>query len=139
MSGVMSEKDMSEFLSRKLIARIATVNKECKPHVAPVWFIYENGKIFITTGKNSVKVRNIRTNPYIAVTIDETEHGLNNRGVIMEGKAEFSDDDDIARKIFTKYLGSIEHPNAKKLLQIDRVVIVLKPEKIITWDFRERE
>ncbi len=138
MEGGMNEKELKEFLSQRLLARIATVDENCRPHVAPVWFLFEDGKIFITTGKNSVKVRNIMANPEIAITVDETEDGLDNRGVIMKGKAELVDDEDIPRKIFIKYLGSLDHPSAERLLEMERITISLRPEKIISWDFRER-
>ncbi len=134
----LNRKEIVEILCQPELARIATVSKDCKPHVTPVWFLYENGIVYMTTGKNSVKVRNLRNNPHVAITIDITERGLNNRGVILTGKAEIETDDEIAKKIFLKYLGSLDHPSAKKLLEMTRVVIKLKPEKIISWDFREK-
>ncbi|MGI0081005.1 MAG: pyridoxamine 5'-phosphate oxidase family protein, partial [Nitrososphaerales archaeon] len=42
------------------------------PHVTPTWFIYdESEKIIITTGENTVKVRNIQKNLNVAVLMDD--------------------------------------------------------------------
>ncbi len=134
------EKELEEFLSQPILARIATVTRDCKPHIAPVWFLYENGIIYTTTGKDSVKARNIRNNPHITLSIDTTEGGLNNRGVIMAEKAKIIENEsssDVAKKIFTKYLGSIDRPHAKELLKLPRMVISLRPDKVISWGFAE--
>ena len=42
---------------------LATVRSDGRPHVAPVWFVYVEDRIWIGTGLTSVRVRNIRSNP----------------------------------------------------------------------------
>ncbi|MEM4524609.1 MAG: pyridoxamine 5'-phosphate oxidase family protein, partial [Archaeoglobaceae archaeon] len=66
----MSQKEIQEFLSKPLIARIATVGKDLTPNVHPVWFLYDGEFIYISTGKFSAKVRNIIRNPKVAVVVD---------------------------------------------------------------------
>jgi|GEM_PF-4391380 len=60
-----------------------------------------------------------------------------NKGVIFRGKAGLVEKDtlEIVKKSCKKYLGSLDNPVAKQLLQIkDAVVIKLKPQKTISWD-----
>lgn len=128
----MSEGELNEFLSQPLIARIATIGKNDLPNVHPVWFLYEEGTIMISTGKDSAKVRNIQRNPNIAVVIDTAEEDAN-KGVVSRGKAELVESDELSKKILLKYL-SPDDPKFHQLAQIPRVVIKLKPEKTFSWD-----
>jgi len=89
----MSEKDMEGFLSQPLIARLATVG-DGEPYVAPMWFLYEDGVIVMSTGRDSKKVENIRQNPKVAVAIDTTQGGFAFQGVIVRGRAELQEGGD---------------------------------------------
>lgn len=133
---IMTQKELEEFLSSPVLARIATVGKDCTPHITPVWFLYEDGTIIISTRKGSTKIRNIKNNPAVAISIDTTGESMN-KGVIFRGKAELAEKDtlEIVKKSCKKYLGSLDHPVAKQLLQVkEAVVIKLKPQKTISWD-----
>lgn len=134
---IMTQKELEEFLSKPILARIATVGKNCTPYIAPVWFIYEDGAIIISTRKDSTKTRNIKNNPAVAIAIDTTDGESLNRGAIFRGKAELVEKDtlEIVKKSCKKYLGSLDHPIAKQLLQVkEAIVIKLKPQKTISWD-----
>jgi PPOX class probable F420-dependent enzyme len=133
----MTQKELEEFLSKPILARIATVGKNSAPHIAPVWFMYENGALIISTGRDAAKIKNIKRNPAVAVCIDTTEGGFQSRGVILRGKAELVEKDtlEITKKIYKKYLDNLDNPMAKQLLQMPRTVIKLKPQKIFSWDY----
>ncbi len=93
---IMTQEELEEFLSKPILARIATVGKNCTPHIAPVWFIYDNGAIMIGTLKKTKKIRNIKNNPAVAVAIDtivgESVSG-GAKGAIFQGKAELVEKD----------------------------------------------
>ena len=134
---IMTQKELEEFLSKPNLARIATVGKNCTPHIAPVWFIYENGAIIIGTSKASKKIRNIRNKPDVAISIDTSDVKAGNRGAIFSGKAELIeiDSEETIKKLCIKYLGNLDNPVAEQLLQVkERSLIKLKPQKTISWD-----
>ena len=138
----MGKEELEDYLSKPLIARIASIDsssKEAKAHIAPVWFIYENGTLLISTGKDSKKVKNIRKNPGVAVSIDTTEGGFKSKGVIFFGRAELIEENarEITERIYMKYLHSLSNPFAQQLLNMPRVVIKIKPDKIISWDYEK--
>ncbi len=60
----------------------ATVRPDGRPHLAPVWFVWHNSKIYIGTDPQSVKVRNLRRNPRVALALEDGQHPL-----ICEGQA----------------------------------------------------
>lgn len=51
-----------------------------RPHVAPVWFTYVDERIWIGTGLDSVRIRNLRHNPAASASL---EHG--DEPVVAEG------------------------------------------------------
>jgi len=51
--------EVQDFMNREQLASFATVDSENKPHVVPVFFTYENRKVYVQTDRKSVKVRNL--------------------------------------------------------------------------------
>ena len=57
-------------------AKVATVNAQGRPHVAPVWFTVDARDLVFSTSSRSVKARSLNHGPSVAVTVDdETPNG----------------------------------------------------------------
>jgi general stress protein 26 len=102
--------EVEEFLSRRLLGRLATSSLDGQPHVIPVWFLWEDGAIWISSYKSTRKVIDIESNPKCALVVDDenTEGGLT--AVMVEGISELiklSSNEFKQRvlRIYTKYLG----------------------------------
>src|SRR5205823_13964134 len=52
-------------------AKVATVMQDGRPHVMPVWFVLDGEQLLFTTGADSVKGRNLRRDPRIALLVDD--------------------------------------------------------------------
>lgn len=100
---------------------MATVRPDGRPHVAPLWFVYVDDRIWIGTGLGSVRVRNLRRNlaacasledgdsPVVAegtVALHETERPVN---VVAEFSAKYrwditvDVDDDVGHVILLEF------------------------------------
>lgn len=66
---------------------LCTVRPDGSAHVAPVWFVYEDGTWWIGTDASAVKVRNLRGEPRVSLAL---ENGT--RPVVAEGTASLTDD-----------------------------------------------
>lgn len=90
-----------------LIAHLATAI-EGQPHVAPVWYHYADEVIQITTAGK--KVRNVRRNPSVAVSIQNDVDGHPEWMVFVEGRATVVTDVEGVkrgtRNVFEHYLGA---------------------------------
>ncbi len=87
-----------------LTAFLATAAHD-RPHVAPVWYRYEDGVVEITTiGR---KLANLRRNPRAALAIQKAERGLPEWMVILFGTATIIEDptetERVSRQIDRKY------------------------------------
>ena len=69
----MTEEETRDFLSNtKLFARLGTIDEKTDPNVHPVWYYFDNERIYFQTGKNSKKLRNIKKRNNIYFCIDQT-------------------------------------------------------------------
>jgi nitroimidazol reductase NimA-like FMN-containing flavoprotein (pyridoxamine 5'-phosphate oxidase superfamily) len=135
----MSEKEIEDFLRNGRIIRIASVGKNGKPHIAPIWYVYLNGKFYVSTSSKSSKARNIKNNSAVAFSLDVGGGFSDVKGVVGLGTAKVLTDRVAARDvddaIKIKYLGSLDHPVAKELAKLDDTVIEVTPVKKISWDY----
>lgn len=59
---------------------LATVRPDGRPHIAPVWFVYVDHRIWIGTGLGSVRVRNLGVNSAASAALED-----GNTPVVAEG------------------------------------------------------
>ena len=135
----MSEQESDLFLSKGRIVNVSSVGSDGAPHIAPIWYVYENGKLYLSTGPQSRKVRNIRANRKVAFCVDVGEAFYDLKAVVGKGTAQILTDkkfnDEIGKKILLKYLGDLNSPAAKQLASMEHVVIEIIPTTKTSWDY----
>lgn len=102
-----------------------SVRQDQRPHLVPVWFIIAEGRIYIGTDPNSVKIKNIRNNPHVVLALEDGTHP-----VIVEGLAAILDKpyrDIILNGFYKKYEWDINTDT-----QYHQVVEV-RPQKWLSW------
>jgi len=90
----------------RLMAHLAT-SVDDRPHVAPVWYDYDDGIVRIVTGGR--KLENVRRNPRVALSIQRDEAGDALWRVTLLGTATIVEDPDrvqaATRRIYSTYMG----------------------------------
>jgi F420H(2)-dependent biliverdin reductase len=74
--------DVEARLANERNVWFVTVRPDARPHAAPVWFVFVEGRFWIGTGAASVKVRNIGAQPAVSVALEDGD-----RPVCAEGRA----------------------------------------------------
>lgn len=142
----MDLSEVESFLkSDKLLLRLSTKDERGDPVIHPIWFYFDNGKLYIFTGKDSKKARNITRSKRVYFSVDSD--GEPYKGV--KGKADaalvkdFSNALRIASNIIRKYMGSTDNPYGRGLSQelssSESVVFELAPLFYSTWDYGKME
>ena len=92
MLDLTKENDVhiDERLRRELMMWLCTVRPDGRPHLVPVWFLWDGETILIFSQPNKQKLRNLQHNPNVVVALDTAEHG--DDVVMIEGKAQLLDD-----------------------------------------------
>jgi len=86
----MDENEIIDFLMEGTrTGKLSTVREDGRPHVAPIWFVWNEGKIIFDTMDDSVKAKNIRRNPQVSICVDDESPPY--AFVIIQGTAKFSD------------------------------------------------
>ncbi len=86
----MDENEINDFLIEGTrTGKLATVREDGRPHVAPIWFVWNEGKIIFGTGGDSVKAKNMRRNPQVSICVDDESPPY--AFVIIQGTAKFND------------------------------------------------
>ena len=131
----MTPEQIKAYLSKPHIADLATVRPDGSPHVAPVWFLYEDGVIKVLAETGSVKIKNLTSEPRVSVSIATDQRPY--EYVIVNGLAEVSGGDvsNILRRISVHYQGPEEGERyaARTLRELDLCLITIRPSKLIGW------
>jgi general stress protein 26 len=70
-----------DILRRAMVARIATVSRNGRPHVNPLYFVCGNGKIYLGTTDRTLAALNVKANPRVTILFD-IESEPNDRRVL---------------------------------------------------------
>ena len=128
----ISKEDVSKLFSGRNLVFIATLSKDNSPHLTPVWADMDEKEelVLINSFEGSAKVRNVRRDPRVALSIVETHNTY--KMVSMKGKVvdiTMNDADNHLHKLAKKYLGIGKYYYRKPSQK--RVIIKVKPEKIM--------
>lgn len=137
----LTEEQTNAFLQNsKLNLLLGTIDKTMEPNVHPVWFLFQNGKLYVETSKTSKKAKNIHEKNTVYFCIDDEK--IPYKGVRGKGKVTIHDDPQfnlpIAEKIMLKYTGSLNNEVARFLLDGVKngfsVILEISPDYFSTWD-----
>jgi PPOX class probable F420-dependent enzyme len=140
----MSEAEVEAFVAECRNLQVATLDKAGAPHLTTVWFAYREGEFLFETYGSSQKIVNLRRDPRVAVLCEKGESYDELRGVSVQGRAEIVESGARADELMRAIISRI-HPGvgpekvgdlAAQMLR-KRVVVVVRPEKLISWDHRK--
>ena len=145
---VMTEVERDEFLSEALVSRLTSQRSDGWPHVAPVWYVWQDGVFVHSIGAGRRHLRNIAENPLVTECIDvdyRLAGGLaaGAKAVTCFGRAEIIDDREYAiaaiEQILFRYLGPDDgraylEPSIAEL-DHGRQMIRVTPVRWVTWDY----
>ena len=123
----MTEDETISFLtSGRRNIYIASLDEKNEPNIHPVWYYVDssNQKFYIETSKYSKKKKNLENNEMIYFLVDEPNPPYKE----VKGKAKIKIHNDIDTVVhicetnMKKYLGSLEHPMAKELINLAKKV-----------------
>ncbi len=131
----LTKEAMNTFLNGKRNAILATLKKDGSPQLTPVWYRWDGEQFWVSITKDRAKYKNLRRDARLSLCIDDAETFTT---VIASGKARLTEENLWAdtQKIAERYRGPEEGPTYVKRMQENkepRVLVVLKPEKIISW------
>ncbi len=136
----MTSPQIEEFLDAPRHAVVGTNTVDGPPQLSPVWYVYDDGRLYISVLAGSAKHRNLQRDPRISLCVDGCYPDF--RTVIIHGSAELVPtghtlQEEMHWRIIRKYHETEE--DARRYLEATReeqsVLIVVIPHKIISQDY----
>jgi general stress protein 26 len=140
----LNEQEIKDFLTKSVLnVHLGTVDSRGDPNVHPAWYYYNtsNGRLYVETSKSAKKTDNLRKNKNVYFCIDNPNPPY--KGVRGKGTVDIHEDIGfnlpIAEKILVRYLGTLEHPMSKSLIEAQKggqsVMLEITPQYFSTWDY----
>jgi len=104
----MTREECWDFLRSPVrTGKLATLRKDGRPHIVPIWYDLEGETIVFMTGRGSLKGKNLRRDPRVSMCVDDEVTPF--AYVELEGTAVVADDADQrlpwATQIGGRYMG----------------------------------
>ena len=137
----MTPDEVDAFLAEQRTCRVATVGTN-GPHATPLWFVWQDGALWLTSLSRSQRWTDLQNDPRIAVVVDTGEAYTELRGVELRGRVEVVGEvprtgepvpelDGPEQAMADRYSdGTIVRDGRHGWLR-------LVPERITSWDFRK--
>ena len=139
----MTPEEVDDFLGSERTCRVPTVGADGTPHVAPLWFVWHGGCLWLSSLVRSQRWTDAGRDPRVAVVVDAGTLYWELRGVEITGRAEPVGE--VPRSAAEHPgLAPVERAFARKYSGTDEYVpdgrhawLRIEPEKLVSWDFRK--
>jgi len=139
----MSDDEIWKFIDSRKSLQVATLNRDGSPHLTTLWFGILDGDIVFETFTKSQKIVNLKRDPRISVLVEDGDVYNELRGVAINGHADLYDKpEDVFRYALAVTrknnpgLSDEQQNAAAKIMSQKRTAVVVKAEKIVSWDHR---
>jgi PPOX class probable F420-dependent enzyme len=141
----MTDEEVATFLEQSRTATMATIGPTGMPHLVAMWYGLIDGKVYFETKLKSQKVKNLRRDPRIVVSVEAGLTYDQLRGVSVEGEAVFIEDPEDPEfwaagvSVFERYNGpySEEMKPFVEMMLNKRAIIRVEPTRVRSWDHRK--
>lgn len=138
----MTAAEVDEFLGSERTCRVATAGRDGRPHVVPLWFVWDGTSLWLSSVVRSQRWTDLMRDPRVAVVVDTGLEYTELRGVELSGAVvpvgdiprTAAPDPVLAepeRLFADKYAGGVVKPDGR------HAWLRLTPDKLVSWDFRK--
>ncbi len=146
----MTPEEIEAFMAEQTTLQVATLGSDGFPHVAPMWFVVEDGKFVFRSFTKSQKIVNLRRDPRLTVLLEDGTDYAELRGLMVKGTARLVDDRAEVLRLYGKVSARYTMPGTEEFdLDPDALeamfgayaakntAVVVEPERVISWDHRK--
>ena len=143
----MTPDEVQQFLAANTTLQVATIGADGWPHLAPMWYVVEHGKVVFRSFTKSQKIVNLSRNPNLTVLIETGDDYSQLQGVMIRGTARLIDDPEYVLSVYgglaAKYPMVDDTPMeledealaaAFGRFAAKNTAVVVEPVKVVTWD-----
>jgi PPOX class probable F420-dependent enzyme len=115
---------------------LSSTRPDGRPHLIPVWFLWDGSTILIFSQPNQQKLRNLRHNPAVVLALDTADQG--DDVVLVEGRATLLEDGTVDATLpafAEKYAALLQRMGhtAEQMAKAFSQAIRITPSKLSGW------
>ncbi len=137
--GKLSQREIEIILRAPHISIISTLRPDGTPHMTPVWHLVDGDQVVVAVEATSIKARNVRHNPHVALCIALNESPQ--RWLLVNGAATLTQEavPEIVQALSRHYLGAAAGATyaADVLRKLQFVLLRITPTSMIGFDGQE--
>ncbi len=143
----MTPDEQQSFLEGGHTLIVTTIGKDGFPHVAPMWYFVQDGKVGFRSFTKSQKIVNLTRNPKITVLLETGQAYAELRGLMIKGTARFITDPAAVLAMYGElskryaFVGTEPVPLEGEALEATfgrfadkNTGVIVEPESVISWD-----
>ena len=146
----MAPEEVSAFLAAGRTLIVASLGGDGIPHLTPMWYVVEDGKVVFRSFTKSQKIVNLRRDPRLTVLIESGDTYAELRGVMIRGRARLIDGADDPDYLLALYGGlAARYPmigdgptvlGGEALREAfghyapKNTAVIVEPERVVSWD-----
>jgi PPOX class probable F420-dependent enzyme len=144
----MTNDEVAAFLSEgQKVLQVATLGKDGGPHLAPMWFVMDDGKIVFRSFTKSQKIVNLNRDPRLSVLVETGAVYSELRGVTIKGSATLVTDPSYVLSIYGRLAARYPMMGSEPV-DLDpatleqafgshapkNTAVIVEPTSVTTWD-----
>ena len=134
--GRMTDEELTAFLKRPVMCRLACVKSDGSPYVIPLWHTYADGGFYFVIRARSDWIPYVLGDPRVSLCIDSEQY----ERVLVEGVVEVAEQPNvggrwvpISEEMAQRYFGEGGSAYFRQSLHEPRWLLFVRPSKIQTW------
>jgi hypothetical protein len=139
----MSPSERDAYLSASTVCRVATASVDGRPHVSPLWYVWDGEHVWLYSVVRSQRWVDLSRNPRCAVVVDDGDTYDTLRGVELSGSVEVVGEVPRTGAPHPE-LAAVEdrfwrkHGSGTFRYDGRHAWLKLRPDHEVSWDFRKR-
>ena len=138
---VMTAVQAAAFLDAGRTVTCATIMRDGRPHLMPLWYVLRDGELWAWTYAKSQKVRNLERDPRCTLQVESGTEYAELRGVMLDCEAVIHRGPDVVAplgaEIAARYGGADLTPELEAAMRrqaAKRVALQFSELRRVTWD-----
>jgi PPOX class probable F420-dependent enzyme len=148
----MTKTELAAFLESGHTLHVATIGPDGAPHLAPMWYVVEDGKVAFRSFTKSQKIINLKRDPRVTVLLERGLAYSDLQGVMIKGRAKLVDDLSSVLALYGRL--AAKYPIVGDApIQLDEAAlaaafgtyaakntgVIVEPTNIVSWDHTKLE
>ena len=146
----MTAEELTALFTEVPVLQVSTNGADGWPHVAPMWFVVDDGRLVFRSFSKSQKIVNLRRDPRLTVLLETGDTYEELRGAMIRGSGRLVDDPEYVLAVYGRLAARYPMVGPEPV-QLDaaaleaafgrfaekNTAVIVEPRSVASWDHRK--